>query len=76
MENTMKNTRVRGYVVCVKSANGYGFVSQPGTTASVFFHYSSLPPDTPFGDVLMEQHVEYTIVESPKGPRAEQIELL
>ena len=50
---------------------GFGFI-ETGTGKDLFFHMSNVE-DGAFNDLYEGQRVSYTVGESPKGPRAENV---
>lgn len=54
---------------------GFGFISQPGSDNDMFFH-SSAVEGVHFNDLREGQKVSYTVGQGPKGPRAENVQLL
>ncbi|MCH8042224.1 MAG: cold shock domain-containing protein [Planctomycetes bacterium] len=60
----------QGTIKKLASDKGFGFIQ--GDSGDLFFHHSSVE-DSGF-DMLQEgQLVEFTVGESPKGPRAENV---
>ena len=53
---------------------GFGFIDT-GTDQDMFFHHSSLQGVT-FEELSEGQRVSYTEGQGPKGPRAENVELV
>ena len=53
---------------------GFGFIDT-GTGQDMFFHHSSLQGVT-FEELSEGQRVSYTEGQGPKGPRAENVELV
>ena len=54
---------------------GFGFISPKGSDKDMFFHSSSVD-GVHFNDLREGQEVTYTIGQGPKGPRAENVQLL
>lgn len=52
---------------------GFGFIQ--GDSGDLFFHHSSVE-DTSFEELQEGQAVEFTVGNSPKGPRAENVKLV
>jgi CspA family cold shock protein len=51
---------------------GYGFITPDDGTPDVFVHHSAIETDGHRG-LEDNQRVEYTVTQSAKGPRAEQV---
>lgn len=49
---------------------GFGFIQ--GESGDLFFHHSSVE-DTSFEELQEGQAVEFSVGDSPKGPRAENV---
>ena len=56
------------------TAKGFGFIATPEGT-EYFFHQSACA-STHFDDLREGQNVSFTIGEGPKGPRAENVNLV
>ena len=54
---------------------GFGFISQTADNTDMFFH-SSAVEGVHFNDLREGQKVTYTVGQGPKGPRAENVQLL
>jgi CspA family cold shock protein len=53
---------------------GFGFINN-GTDKDLFFHSSSVEGDR-FGELREGQRVSYDISQGPKGPRAENVQVI
>lgn len=64
--------KLKGTVKSIKRAEGYGFITHSATGIDHFFHRSNIEKDSPipFDELEIDQPVEFTPVEGPKGPRA------
>jgi CspA family cold shock protein len=51
---------------------GYGFITPDDGTPDVFVHHSAIEADG-YRSLQDNQRVEYTVTQSAKGPRAEQV---
>ncbi len=62
----------QGTVKRFNTDKGYGFITPDDGTPDVFVHHSAIEAG---GHRSLEdnQRVEYTVTQSPKGPRAEQV---
>ena len=54
---------------------GFGFISPKDNDNDMFFHSSSLD-GVQFNDLREGQEVTYTVGQGPKGPRAENVQLI
>ena len=54
---------------------GFGFISPKGSDKDMFFHMSSLE-GVRFEELSEGQEVTFTTGEGPKGPRAENVQVL
>nr|WP_315860534.1 cold shock domain-containing protein [Rhodopirellula sp. SM50] len=54
---------------------GFGFISTDGSNNDMFFHSSSVE-GVEFNDLREGQEVTYTVGQGPKGPRAENVQLV
>ncbi|MFN3191774.1 MAG: cold-shock protein [Aureliella sp.] len=54
---------------------GFGFIAPAGGDNDMFFHSSALD-GVHFNDLREGQKVTYTVGQGPKGPRAENVQLL
>lgn len=75
----MENTRIKGRISYI-SPQGYGFISSIEMKFTrIFFHWSSLTPDTlKFTELKKGMHVEFTPAEMPdnKGVRAYKVKVV
>jgi cold shock protein len=62
-----------GTVRSVKIDKGYGFISRPNGEKDLFFHVKSLDPSLPFDEQLRERRVQFEMINSDRGPRAENV---
>jgi CspA family cold shock protein len=65
---------MKGTIVRLMSDKGYGFIKGEDG-AEYFFHMSALITYD-FKDLLLNNEVEFRPANSPKGPRAEEIEIV
>ncbi len=54
---------------------GFGFIAPKDNDSDMFFHSSSLD-GVQFNDLREGQEVTYTVGQGPKGPRAENVQLI
>jgi cold shock CspA family protein len=62
-----------GTITSLRLDRGFGFIAaqnQPDT----FFHANDLGDDLPFDEALEQRRVRLDIVETPKGPKASNIQ--
>ena len=62
----------QGTVKRFNTDKGYGFITPDDGTPDVFVHHSAIEADGHRG-LEDNQRVEYTVTQSAKGPRAEQV---
>ncbi len=60
----------QGTIKKLVSDKGFGFIEGEGQ--ELFFHSSALQ-NARFDDLREGQHVEFTVGQGPKGPRAENV---
>jgi CspA family cold shock protein len=54
---------------------GFGFISTANSDKDMFFHSSSVE-GTHFNDLREGQEVTFNVGQGPKGPRAENVQLI
>lgn len=64
-------TRVQGSVKWFSSEKGYGFITQE-SGPDVFVHHTAIAGDG-FKTLAEGERVEFEIVDSPKGPKADNV---
>ncbi|MBC7287167.1 MAG: cold shock domain-containing protein [Armatimonadetes bacterium] len=69
-----ENGRLRGRVKWFDEAKGYGFIERDGAP-DVFVHYTGIVGEG-FRTLPEGAEVEYTLVDTPRGPRAEGVVVL
>jgi cold shock protein len=62
----------QGTVKRFNADKGYGFIAPDDGTPDVFVHHSAIEVDG-YHSLEDNQRVEYTVTQSAKGPRAEQV---
>lgn len=69
------NGKLRGTIKTIKKAEGYGFITHTATGIDHFFHRSAVEKTSsvPFDGLQIDQAVEFTPIEGPKGPRAIEV---
>ena len=60
--------------VKTKTDKGFGFISRDGETKDLFFHSNNLTGVT-FDELQVGAAVTFDVVNSDKGPRAENVQL-
>ena len=65
----------QGTIKKLITGKGFGFISQIGSRDEFFFHHTALM-DTTIDELSEGQAVEYEVVQSDKGPRAENIKVV
>ncbi|OQA91838.1 MAG: putative cold shock protein A [Elusimicrobia bacterium ADurb.Bin231] len=63
---------MRGKVKWFNNAKGYGFIAKEDGSGDVFVHYSTVSGDG-FKSLSEGDTVEFDIVDSPKGQKAENV---
>lgn len=63
--------RIKGTVKWFNSAKGYGFIQHEGG-ADVFVHYSAIQGNG-YRNLEEGQEVEFTLIDTPKGPQAADV---
>jgi cold shock CspA family protein len=77
MTRDSTRSKLKGTIKALKKAEGYGFVTHSATGTDYFFHRSELRDSPiPFESLKLDQPVEFTPVEGPKGMRAQEIVVL
>jgi CspA family cold shock protein len=64
--------RQQGKVKWFNNAKGYGFIALDGRGEDVFVHYSSIRADG-FKTLEEGDHVEFEVMNGPKGLQAENV---
>ncbi len=59
-----------GTIVSLILDRGYGFIHEQSGHPDIYFHVSELGDGLTFNERLKEQRVRFDVVDSPKGPRA------
>mgnify|MGYP003327921163 CR=1 FL=1 len=67
------STPVTGTVKWFNSEKGYGFLSVDGTDRDVFVHHTAIQ-GTGYKTLQEGEQVDYELVESDKGPKAEKVQ--
>ena len=62
----------KGTVKWFNDAKGFGFIKAEGREEDVFVHYSSVQADG-FRSLSEGESVEFELIESPKGLKAENV---
>lgn len=57
-----------------KTDKGFGFIAREGETKELFFHSNDLSGVT-FDELQVGAEVTFDVVQSDKGPRAENVQL-
>ena len=63
----------QGTVKWYNAEKGYGFIAPDGGAPDVFVHFSKLLSPGPLED---GQRVQFEVVEGPKGPQADRVEVI
>ena len=66
--------KFKGTVKWFNEQKGYGFISRDDGT-DIFVHYSAIEGEG-FRTLRQGQRVEFDVVDSPKGPRADKVRVL
>lgn len=67
--------RETGTIVMVKVDKRFGFVrSDTRASRELFFHESETDPGLTFDEALVERRVTFSVITTPKGLRAVQVE--
>ena len=67
------NERVSGTVKWFNNAKGFGFITREEGSEDVFVHFRSIQGDG-YRTLNEGQAVEFSLVEGPKGLRAEDVQ--
>jgi cold shock protein len=67
--------RTSGTVERFMDEKGFGFIKPDSGEKDVFVHHSAIS-GSGFKSLSQGQRVEFDLVQDPKGPRAENVELL
>ena len=62
----------RGKVKWFNDAKGYGFIQSDGEDKDIFVHYSSVKAEG-YRSLTQGEDVEFELIESPKGLKAENV---
>ncbi|MBC9728105.1 cold-shock protein [Streptomyces sp. TRM68367] len=62
----------QGTVKWFNAEKGFGFIAQADGGPDVFVHYSEID-SSGFRSLEENQHVEFDIVQGPKGPQASRV---
>lgn len=58
-----------GTVKSVRVDKGFGFIAEPNSP-DIFFHLSALEEGLTLDESLVERRVRYSVVSTPRGPKA------
>ena len=72
---TRRGHMAQGTVKWFNADKGYGFIAPDDGTSDVFVHHSAIQADG-YRNLQENQRVEYSTVQGPKGPQAEQVQPL
>jgi CspA family cold shock protein len=64
---------MEGVIKRIVAEKGYGFIRTHDGKEEYFFHRSAC--SSRFDELVEGQNVTFTVVNSPKGPRAESVEI-
>ncbi|MDD2816782.1 MAG: cold-shock protein [Thiotrichaceae bacterium] len=62
----------QGTVKWFNDSKGFGFIQQDGGGADVFVHHSNIVSQG-FRSLAENQHVQFELVQGPKGPEARNV---
>lgn len=65
----------QGYVKWFNPEKGHGYISVDHSGTDVFVHYSAIKSDG-YRSLEENQRVEFEVVQSPKGPQAENVRVV
>ncbi|MEV0221749.1 cold-shock protein [Streptomyces sp. NPDC050704] len=65
----------QGTVKWFNAEKGFGFIAQADGGPDVFVHYSEID-SSGFRSLEENQHVEFEVVQGPKGPQASRVRAL
>ena len=68
----VRNMAVTGTVKWFNDSKGFGFLTRDDGQKDVFVHFSAIQGEG-FKSLVEGQKVEFEVVESPKGPAAENV---
>ena len=68
----MSGVKISGKVKWFNNAKGYGFIVENGKSEDLFAHYSAIKMDG-YKTLKAGQHVEFEIIQGPKGLHAVDI---
>jgi len=66
--------KLSGVIIYIDQVQGYGFIKPDNGTEDLFFNYLALP--RPSLNAVIDQKVKYDVIDSRKGPRAQNIEYI
>jgi CspA family cold shock protein len=70
------NDHRTGKIKTIVGSKGFGFIQEDsGAKTEFFFHRSGVADDLDFTQLTEGQPVDFDVVPSPKGPRAENVRL-
>lgn len=72
VQEETKISRMKGKVKWFNEAKGYGFIAKDDGSGDVFVHYSSIQGDG-FKTLAEGDAVEFDVIESEKGPKADKV---
>ncbi len=67
------NEQETGIVKWFNDEKGFGFITRDSNGSDIFVHYSAVQCDESVCSLEEGNKVEFTVIDSPKGPQAQDV---
>ncbi|MCF6191963.1 MAG: cold shock domain-containing protein [Candidatus Hydrothermae bacterium] len=69
-------SKLYGHVKWFNARKGYGFITREDGQGEVFVHYSDIVGQFGYRTLEEGQRVEFTVADTPRGPKAQEVRVV